>query len=199
MKYLFFILCLLIFGCDSPTESSIQNCNNQNGFALRSNYYSNAQNNTGMCFMDSNEYNQYIESYDLMCPEYYKEFECQYINNEFNLSIGQKLYFYIYLIDENQNYNMMNPNVPINIDITDSSIISAEYCEEEDLANWDPFLGQSHPCAGADYIHWGSGAFGSSYFQLSSLMEGETTFTITFNLDNQNSYTSLPISVNISN
>ena len=88
-----------------------------------------------MCFIDSNEYNQYIESYDLMCPEYYKEFECQYINNEFNLSIGQKLYFYIYLIDENQNYNMMNPNVPINIDITDSSIISAEYCEEEDLAN----------------------------------------------------------------
>ncbi len=199
MKYLLFILCLFIFTCDSPTEPSIQNCSNQNGFALRSNYAVNAPYNYGYCFLDSNEYNQNIESfdYDLMCPEYYKEFECQYINNEFNLSLGQKLNFYIYLIDENQNYNIINSNVPFYIDITDANVISIEYCEE--IESWTElqWLIEGHPCSGADYIDWGPSAL--SHFQLSSLMPGETTFIINLKLDDDIVYTSLPISVSVSN
>ena len=35
------------------------------------------------------------------------------------------------------------------------------FCDE--AMDWDPLSGTSHPCAGADFIDWGSGEFGFLY------------------------------------
>ena len=35
------------------------------------------------------------------------------------------------------------------------------FCEE--AIDWDPLSGTSHPCAGSDFIDWGSGEFGFLY------------------------------------
>tara|TARA_B100000131_G_scaffold288108_1_gene299227 strand:- start:265 stop:963 length:699 start_codon:yes stop_codon:yes gene_type:complete len=177
-------------------ECGIAGGNNFNipyGFALRSSYIGNSI-YPGNC-VDSSMYDTW-EEFDLNCPEYYKEIQCQIDNNQFNLTLGQQLYFYIYELDENGNYTVRNIfSESFEIDTSDNNIISIEYCEEEQ--NWNP--GESHPCAGADFIDWGTGLSGSSDFFLSALNVGQTTFVITLRFDNYSDYVSLPITVNVTN
>ena len=165
------------------------------GFALRTNYNEHPNYNfpIGMCG-ESLDYDT-LEEFDLNCPEYYKELQCQIDNNQFDLTLGQKLNFVVYQLDENGNYISRNPfSESVEIDVSDSNIISIEYCEE-DIANWDPLSG--HPCAGADFIDWGSGPYGATDFSLTSLNVGQTTFIVKLNFDNYSEYTSLPITVNV--
>ena len=195
--------CGLCVGGDSGLEENYlmdecgicggDNFNIPYGFALRSSYIGNSI-YPGNC-VDSSMYDTWGE-FDLNCPEYYKEIQCQIDNNQFNLTLGQQLYFYIYELDENGNYTVRNIfSESFEIDTSDNNIISIEYCEEEQ--NWNP--GESHPCAGADFIDWGTGLSGSSDFFLSALNVGQTTFVITLRFDNYSDYVSLPITVNVTN
>ena len=194
MAKLLFIL-LLLFGC-SPTEpENVLGCleNIPYGFALRSGYVEN-YNSAAPCD-ESSSSNFSSEDFDLNCPEYYKETQCQVDNNHFNFTLGQQLYFYIYQLDENGNYTSRNPfSDNFEIEVSNDNIISIEYCEENLINIWE-----SHPCAGADFIDWGNGPNGASDFFLSALNVGQTAFVITLRFDNYPDYVSLPITVNVTN
>ena len=182
-------------GDNSTCSDTIHGCLDSDtayGFALRSSYVENYD-FPGPCSVISDDYTW--EDFDLNCPEYYKELQCQIDNNQFNLTLGQQLYFYIYELDENGNYTPRNLSESFEIDVSDSNIISIEYCEE--AFGWDPFLGTSHPCGGAGFMEWGNGSFASDFF-LSALNVGQTTFIVKLNFDNYSEYISLPITVNVS-
>jgi len=71
----------------------------------------------------------------------------------------------IYGIESSINYN----HNPFNFSITGFYNYSPYYFEMAKMGdcpesiNWDPLSGTSHPCAGVDFIDWGSGEFGFLY------------------------------------
>ena len=73
------------------------------------------------------------------------------------------------------------------------NFILAEYCEYEML----PML-YGHPCAGADFIDWGTGPQGYSNFKLTNEI-GETIIDITIFQNHSLQYKTLPITVNVTN
>ena len=124
----------------------------------------------------------------------YSEFECNNTLNQLNINLNESLYFYVYHLDEDGNEFFLNDYIIMEIDVLNENFILAEYCEYEML----PML-YSHPCAGADFIDWGTGPQGYSNFKLTGNEIGETIIDITIFQNHSLQYKTLPITVNVTN
>ncbi len=200
------VLLLLLVGCeDAPVEQEdVYGCTDESAC----NFNVDATDDDGSClsFIDGE-----IKGLVLQTQDYenfgfinlYREFECENPYNQLYFNPTESLNFYILYLDGYGNeISIQSPHTSpivfnsIEIDVQNENMLVAEYCEGQE--NWNPLSGLPHPCAGADFIDWGSGPYGYTDFKLTANEIGNTTFIVKL-IGEGVEYISLPITVNIAN